>query len=248
MSAWQFFRRLLLLNLVLTAIAIPAGLLGSYEDPSRWYREGRLMTWLSFVQIIMAGCLAHQLYLIRRAGPRFDWKEQASVWRLAAIGFFFLALDEMFRIHQAIDRYGHRLLGLEITDLSDRADDLLVGLYGVIGIAVLLYYRREFFRFRRSFGWFGAGFVTFFLMVTLDVVVNGDDWISAFLPARYLSSAVSWFSTLEDTLKQLGEVFFVCAFARCLEIAKQARIESQRANVVPMSESPCVSHQYVVNQ
>ncbi len=212
--------QLFALNIIAMAVAIPAGLYGQYEDPGRWFREGRLMTWISFFQIVFVGILAEKIYKLRRAGEKFDWKEQASVWRLASVGFYWLAFDEILRVHEAIDRYAHKILQLEITEMSDRADDLIVALYGIIGLCVFYYYRREVLHYVKSFGWFFCGFALFFIMVAMDLVFNGDT-----VARQYVSDPVQlkvlmdWLNVIEDIFKNFGEIFFIAAFAACLQIA-----------------------------
>ena len=58
-------------------------------------------------------------------------------------GFVFLAADDAFLIHENLDFKIHAALGIETTTWTDRIDDILIGVYGVVGLAVLFIFPRR---------------------------------------------------------------------------------------------------------
>lgn len=64
------------------------------------------------------------------------WRDPSVVWAIIASGFLFLAADEVLRIHENLDQLIHYVFGLKETNLTDRIDDLIVGMYGLVGIGV----------------------------------------------------------------------------------------------------------------
>ena len=64
-------------------------------------------------------------------------------------------------------------------------------------------------------------------MTFLDIFANGTDWIAPYFADPEL--AIMWLNVLEDTLKLLGEIFFLAGFWRCLELALGGRVELPEA-------------------
>jgi hypothetical protein len=65
-------------------------------------------------------------------GQRF-----ARFWWMTAILFAYVACDDLFVIHERLDRLGHRLLGLDPdNDVTDHFDDAIVGAYGTLALAM----------------------------------------------------------------------------------------------------------------
>ena len=59
----------------------------------------------------------------------------ARFWRLAAIGFVWLGCDDLFTLHEQIDRGVHAVLGWDPEDpITDHLDDLIVAGYGVLAL------------------------------------------------------------------------------------------------------------------
>ena len=61
-----------------------------------------------------------------------------------AIGCAFLAMDDKFMFHENLDKAMHSLFNWEETKLSDRLDDIIVGIYGVAGIVFVSINRKNF--------------------------------------------------------------------------------------------------------
>ena len=208
---------LLLLNIILSVIVIPIGYYGPYEEPARYFREGRIMTWLSFFQLIYAGFLSRQVFLIRYPEMPFTLSHSGALWRLGSWSFVYLALDEMCRLHENIDRYlFHKLWGMEETALTDRIDDVIMGVYGIICLYALYKYRQEILRFLSTISYLIAASVGFAAMVALDIITDGDEILALFIsdPVQ-LTAAVRWLGALEDVFKVVSECFFIGFFAAC---------------------------------
>lgn len=78
---------------------------------------------------------------------------------------------EQYMIHENIDNLIHEVFNMEETALTDRIDDFLVGLYGLAGIGVFFIFRDELRAYREAFPFFIFGFVLFFIMVPLDMLI-----------------------------------------------------------------------------
>ena len=127
-------------------------------------------------------------------------------------GFLFLAADDLFLIHEDMDRRIRFAFNLAETGLTDRIDDLLIGLYGVVGIGVLVAYREEWRPYRQARPLLSWGFVLLFLMVALDLLTNRDDILSLVFTAERAAVLRIWLSHIEDSLKIFAEALFLVAF------------------------------------
>ena len=91
------------------------------------------------------------------------------IWIAIAIGCAFLAMDDRFMFHENLDKGIHALFQWEETKLSDRLDDIIVGIYRLAGIIFVTANRRYFN--------FSPRFITFaryalglaFVMVVCDM-------------------------------------------------------------------------------
>ena len=142
------------------------------------------------------------------------------------IGFFFLAFDESAKIHEGIDKKIHRVFGIKETWITDRIDDLIVGVYGLLGIAILYYYRKELKRYKSTSLFFIIGFILLFFMVFLDALTNRNDIIFA-LTKNYsiTNTLITWLCVAEEYFKLMSEGMFVAGLYGCYEIAdKQKKV------------------------
>ena len=116
-----------------------------------------------------------------------------------------------------------------VSNDDDGIDDVIVGIFGLIGIAVLFHYRREMQKFTNALPFFVAGFAFLLFMVVLDILTNRDD-ILMFMTGKILiylrgdSSGVEflkfWLSMTEDMFKLVAEFAFLIAFLSCHRLAR----------------------------
>jgi len=195
-------------------IALAVGLGIAVDDLGMAFDETGFVTFFSCAQL--AG-IAWLCRLIARERRRVLADPAAlagvRVWTLMSLGFAFLALDEIAQIHEKLDYLAHTLFIGEETALTDRLDDLIVGLYGLVGVAVLAAYRRELVRHRAMLPYLGAGFAVLVVMVALDTLTNREDVMLALVePAARARALLAWLSVGEDSLKIVGEGIFLAGF------------------------------------
>lgn len=101
----------------------------------------------------------------QRMGPgRF-----ARFWRVAAVGFVWLGCDDLFTLHERIDRGVHVLLGWDPDDpVTDHLDDLIVAAYGLVALMLAFRYRVELARLTWMHLVLGIAFGLFTVMVVAD--------------------------------------------------------------------------------
>ena len=116
------------------------------------------------------------------------------------------------------------MFALEETPLTDRIDDLLIALYGIIGLAVLFVYRAELARFPVLLPYLVAGFALLGFQVLLDAVSNRSEYIGWFGiaadNARTVKRAVM---IVEESAKLFAEAAFLSGFVRVLQQARDMR-------------------------
>lgn len=190
-----------------------------HENPTAYTGEGDFITWLSFVHLVVAGILAGCICRRRTAGKAQGcfWFRPGFCWALVSFGFFFLAVDEVAKIHESLDHLVHRAFEIDETGISDRLDDLFVLIYGLCGIAVLSVYKKEFLRFRAALPLLVAGGSLFLFMLVLDAVGNRNDVIVAMGVGHREGEVLrSWIGGIEEGLKLFAEAALLCSVYACL--------------------------------
>ena len=202
-----------------------------HQNPTAYTGEGDPITWLSFAHLLVTGSLAGGVFYSRTDGS-LDlavWRQPAFVWLLIAFGFLFLAVDEVAKIHESLDRFAHRLLQRPETALTDRLDDAILLGYGLSGMAVLYAYRSELISYRPVLPLVICGFVLFLFMGLLDALVNRPD-VFLFMGISQEGSASlgKWLGGVEEGLKILAEAAFLGAAYTCLFLTAEADCERDR--------------------
>ncbi len=218
---------LLAFDALVLGIAIGIGV--AIGRPERLFAENQPVTWLSYFHLIACAFLAWELFKAAAAEEKTRHaRSPAILWALVTLGFVFLALDDIAGVHESLDHAIHRALGITETALTDRLDDAIIALYGVIGVAVLFHYRDALLPHRRSAGFFLAGFSIFAAMVAVDGITNRPDLITD----KHL---FVWLAVAEDAGKILAEALFLAGLYSCyrrIEDERNGR-EAERAGASP---------------
>lgn len=178
------------------------------------------MTYFSTLQLLATAAAAWVLWRRRQAQSRFGQSAAVWVWKLVAVGFVFLACDELFMIHEHLDWGMHRVLGWKPTGWTDRLDDLIVAAYGALGAGVLWRAREELRHFSAALPASLASALLLAVSIIFDTVTNRRDvilWLVADPEkAQHIRLLLS---VLEDVAKTLGEGVAAAVIYHCLWIA-----------------------------
>ena len=215
-------RLVFFLVLILNLLAVSAGVITySYTDVDP-FSEGGFITKLSGFQLLVIAWLSYKIFQARRVKRRHSlWRDSSAVWLIVALAFLFLTVDDLFMIHENIDDLIHEVFNMQETALTDRIDDFIVGLYGLAGIGVLFIFRDELKAYREAFPFFIFGFVLFFIMVPLDMLINRNDILPLIFDHDQVDVLNIWITLVEDSLKVFAEAFFILGFYAILQKAKQ---------------------------
>ncbi len=137
-------RFVIFLVLLLNSLAVVVALMIYSDTGINNFKEDGFITQLSVFQLLMISWLSFKVFKARSVTRKGSfWRDSSVVWWVISLGFLYLAADEHFKFHERIDRQIHNVFNLQETGFTDRIDDLLVGLYGLVGIGVLIIYRNE---------------------------------------------------------------------------------------------------------
>lgn len=176
------------------------------------FGEIGFVTFFSFFQLAAIAFVCERIGRARRAAA-FGGGAGARIWRLMALGFAFLALDEVAQIHEKLDYLAHSLFIGEETALSDRLDDLIIAAYAVVGLWVMHRYREELLQHRAMRPFLVAGFVLLALMVVVDALTNREDLAALVFEDRStLRTVLAVASVCEEGLKLAAEGCFLSGF------------------------------------
>ena len=222
-SIQSSFWIILAFDILAITLAVSRALLRQ-KSPMRYFEETGIMSFFSGLQLLIIAGLSLRISFIRQQiKTRFkSWKSPQNLWRIMAIGFVFLAADEIFEIHENIDKLIHQGLRITETALTDRIDDLIIVSYSLIGGYILYSFWQEFKRYQPAFCLFIVGFVLKAAMVIFDLYTNNEMILSSWITDPQVHELVyDSLRTVEESLKILAEGAFIAAFCACLNLAKQ---------------------------
>ena len=178
--------------------------------------EASVITWLSFFQLLTIAYFSWKTYKLRK-------EKSAILWGLIAIGFLFLSIDEVARLHENMDRFIHkRIFHMKETALSDRIDDLIIGVYALFGIGTMWFFRDELKKYYKVIPYFAISFIFIFSMVIVELITNRFDVLPYFISSHSLAKSLYKLGKIvEESLKLFAEGILVGAFYYCLQLAKQ---------------------------
>jgi hypothetical protein len=200
----------------------PAALLGEWGP----------VTFLSTAQLVTCAALLAATFWGRRHSGA------GTLWAVMAVGFLFLAADELFEFHERFDRSIHQVFSLRETPLSDRIDDGIVFLYALIGLFALHRGRRELALFRGAWPTLRLAITLLFAMVVLDLLTNR--W---FAPrgidpeSTAIKTLAGWGTVAEEGLKLASGALLVVTFVLIAALA-QSRGRREEAVVTSLPGCP----------
>ena len=217
------------LTLNILAIVGTIALSAPFGKVLRQFEDGGFITYFSVIQLFILSYFACQIFKVRRQNIKHPWQSSVAIWAIISLGFSFLALDDLLMIHEWFDKVIHDIWQIEETALSDRIDDLIVGLYGLIAIGLIVHYRHELKKYRKVGSYVVAGFVFLFLMVGIDALTNRDDILKLMFPSEMMRTVKTWDSVVEESFKVFSEAFFIVAAYRCYLRAQQSNPKTLNA-------------------
>jgi hypothetical protein len=220
------FISLILFDTIAIVIAIVMGI--HKGNPLTHFGEAHFITWVSVLQLLTISLLSYSIFQTRRRTlGDFNWRSPFIVWLIISLGFFFLAMDDLFKIHESMDHRIHELFNLKQTALTDRFDDMIIGVYGLIGIIYLRACREEIKKYRQIFPFLICGFVLLFIMVALDMLGNRNDILVQLVRSDLVAPIHICVEAAEDSVKVFAGSFFLVGFYGALQISR--RMETKPA-------------------
>lgn len=191
--------------------------------PQRYTADSSPPAVISALLLATAAVLAWQVYRARRkADPPAPGP---GLWRWAAIGLGYLAVDEIARIHENLALWIRRLaFADEETPLTSRLDDVIIAAYLLVMLVILWRARAELAPFRRALAPMVVGVALAVAMVGLDLFTNDRTVVDALIEDRAEATRLyHLLGVLEEKCKVLAELMFVAALAACRSIVRPFR-------------------------
>ncbi len=209
-------RKVLLTALSINLVFILIGVF-IVKSPMQYFgTEASVVTWLSFFQLLTIAYFSWKTYKLRNT-------KSAILWGLIALGFLFLSIDEVARLHENMDSFIHkRMFHMKETALSDRIDDLIIGVYALFGIGTMYFFRDELKKYYKVVPYFVVGFIFIFSMVIVELITNRFDVLPYFIPSHSLAKSLYKLGKIvEESLKLFAEGILIGAFYYCLQLTRQ---------------------------
>jgi hypothetical protein len=223
---------LLSFDAVVVASAVVHGLLRT-GNPSRYFGEGRWTMFVSCFQMFLVAVFSFGVFSVRRKHPEVARAREHWLWALIGGGFVYLTADDAFKLHERLDHFITRSLHLVPSGWTDRIDDAIIGVYGLIGLGVLFYFRREVLRFRPMLRPLAVGMVFSALCILCDTLSNRPDffqWLTG--NAGLAQQLETWFAVGDGAFQLCAQGAFVAAFYVATQYALLL------AKPAPMSPAP----------
>ena len=212
-------KKILYILLGINTFLIILGLfVGTHEEV--FGKEASYITWVSFAQLLSVSIISYKTFNER---VKSITKKEAIIWAIIAVGFLFLSIDEVARIHENMDSFFHkRIIHMKETSITDRLDDLIIGIYALFGIGILYNFRNELKKFKRATPYLITSFLLVFLMVITELVSNRFDLLPFLIQDKNIAMSIYDFCKIaEETLKLYAEVVMISGFYLCLQISKE---------------------------
>lgn len=223
-SANQILFIVLFLESLAIVLAI-SGAIAAGHSPKAYFEEGGYMSILSCLQLLGGAFVSRKIFLIAKKSSDYTLNKSSLFWQTATFGLSFLTFDDAFQIHEYIDKLLHFLLnilfGFEETNISDLADDMIVGGYLLFLLVYVAKQWQAIQLFQNSFVYFKVGLGLTVLMIFLDIISNNTLFSSMFTenPEQEKLWEI-WFGTLEDSIKIYAEGLFFVGIYKCWRTAK----------------------------
>ncbi|MBS2099113.1 hypothetical protein [Carboxylicivirga linearis] len=159
-SALGLFSIILNINFIFIILAIIWGI--AKKEPSMKFQEYGFITKFSALQLFIIGIVCFRSFQ----------NTKKIIWLLIALGFSFLALDELFLIHENLDQWIHNIFNLEKTKWTDKIDDFIILFYGIIGAIFMTGNYRVFIKNKPGLLITATGFLLMVLSVIIDTTTN----------------------------------------------------------------------------
>ncbi|WP_181703843.1 hypothetical protein [Chthonobacter albigriseus] len=200
-----------------------------------WSSEGGPTTFAAAASLLVTAWYGWKVHALRRrpvgqaTGPVPALRDPAAIWALMSLGFLFLAVDDVLRIHELTDHAIHTVLGWEETDASDQLDDLIIGGYLVIGVIVMGFYRNEIAAMWRPLALFAPGVLATLVMIACDWITNRRVFLEDRFPGETAAFLFEFLSATEEFAKNGGALLFAVAMIRAWReaAARQPTASSQ---------------------
>ncbi|KIC39869.1 hypothetical protein RA27_16320 [Ruegeria sp. ANG-R] len=205
-------RHIIVTVAVLNLIMVVVGYIG-HDNPTKHYREGTVGTHISILLLALIALMNFRIFL----------RQRHIIWLLISLGFAFLAFDEGFEIHEGLDKAFHRYFGISQTSLTDRIDDILIGIYGLIGAGILYRFRAEILRHKVLLRYLMPGFAFLAASVVFDAVTNDNAlflWLG--IPEAHVLDVKLPLRALEEVAKLMAEAIFLAGFVQVLREVNSA--------------------------
>ena len=139
------------------------------------------------------------------------------IWLFLGYSFAYLALDELLQIHENIDKFIHYVSGMEETGWSDRIDDLILLIYGVVGLVVLFIYRAEILTAPHLLRFLRLAFLFAVVSLVVDAVSTNEGYLASMQIDESLHRTVKgWVKLLEESTKLLAGAALLSGFNEVL--------------------------------
>jgi len=186
------------------------------------FDENGVVTLTSFAQLLSASFVSFAIWRRRKAGGPPRLTDKGTIWLLIALGFLYLATDEEILLHEGAGHGVNKIFGLGETGVWAHLDDMLVGLYGVVGLGALWLYRRELLLFSVCMRLLAAGFVFLALSVAADAASHRPDFFVGLLGRRQGMLAYNLGEDVDELAKLVSEIFFLTGFCSGLRQTRSA--------------------------
>lgn len=183
--------------------------------------EGKPYTYLSFAQLLLAGGLSGWIFWLRHKQVKLTSgiKSLHWIWLIMAAGFVFLAVDEVTQFHENLNKWILVWFSLEKNNITNRIDDVIVGLYVLVGLGMVIINRREFIPYKGALKFLFVGIAIALVHVLFDLMGHHTDFVRMIIKEQSLIMPVyQWMQAIEEILKVLAEGVIVAAFYYCLTL------------------------------
>lgn len=155
----------LLFNFIVIFFAVKGGI--EHKNLVYRFQEREGVTFLSALMLGLSSLCSLVIYLLKRRVHGFT--KDIFFWAITAFGFLYLCMDEYFMMHEGLDDLAVSLFK-NVDNYSVPFDGGALFAFGLIGLAVCIFFRRELIRHKNILLYFGLGGFCLFSTSLFDLL------------------------------------------------------------------------------
>ncbi|MCP5462011.1 MAG: hypothetical protein H7A34_02365 [bacterium] len=179
------------------------------------FQEYSLISYVSYVNLVFISAAAFCMNQL----TTHPTESRSFFWYCIAVGFGYMAIDELCEIHENIDSAIHQILRITESHLTDRIDDAIILIYLIIAGIAILRSRKTLHPYTIVAPILKTSIIYIILMIIWDAGTNQPDVLNMLIKHPYHARILnSQLGVVEELFKTVAEWMLCGIMLYCISI------------------------------